>query len=250
MNQLDGKTALGHRRHVRDRAGNGQRFADEGAHVFITGRRQSRARSAVTSLGQRVVGVRGDVSDLNDLDAIYAQIAQRGHGLDVVFANAGGGSLSTLEDWTPRTSRRPSPSTSGHGVHRPKGATTAEQGRLNHPVRFEPPPPAALRPSACTPRPRPPSDPSGAPGRVEAGRPKRTSQRDRARPHRNHRLARPSRRRPNQSRRTHRPTGQRTADATRRPPDEIANAVLFPRLRPKQLRHRSELFADGGEEQQ
>jgi len=45
-----------------------------------------------------VVGVRGDVSDLTDLDAIYAQIAQRGRGLDVVFANAGGGSFATLED--------------------------------------------------------------------------------------------------------------------------------------------------------
>jgi len=38
------------------------------------------------------------VSDLTDLDAIYAQITQRGHGLDVVFANAGGGSFATLED--------------------------------------------------------------------------------------------------------------------------------------------------------
>ena len=98
MNQLDGKTALVTGGTSGIGRATAQRFAEEGAHVFITGRRQAELDQAVTSIGHGVVGVRGDVSDLNDLDAIYAQIAQRGHGLDVVFANAGGGSFSTLED--------------------------------------------------------------------------------------------------------------------------------------------------------
>jgi NAD(P)-dependent dehydrogenase (short-subunit alcohol dehydrogenase family) len=98
MNQLAGKTALV----TGGTSGIGlaaaQRFAVEGAHVFTTGRRQAELDQAVTSIGHGVVGVRGDVSDLNDLDAIYAEIAQRGRGLDVLFANAGGGSFATLED--------------------------------------------------------------------------------------------------------------------------------------------------------
>jgi len=98
MNQLDAKTALVTGGTSGIGRATAQRFAEQGAHVFITGRRQAELDQAVTSIGHGVVGVRGDVSDLNDLDAIYAQIAQRGHGLDVVFANAGGGSFATLED--------------------------------------------------------------------------------------------------------------------------------------------------------
>ena len=98
MNQLEGKTALVTGGTSGIGLATAQRFAAEGAHVFITGRRQAELDQAVTSIGHGVVGVRGDVSDLDDLDAIYAEIAQRGRGLDVLFANAGGGSFATLED--------------------------------------------------------------------------------------------------------------------------------------------------------
>ncbi|MFA5121550.1 SDR family NAD(P)-dependent oxidoreductase [Zavarzinia sp.] len=64
-------------------------FAAEGAHVYVTGRRQERLDEALDEIGGGAVGVRGDVSDLADLDRLYAQIA-RDHGhVDVVFANAG-----------------------------------------------------------------------------------------------------------------------------------------------------------------
>lgn len=98
MNQLAGKTALVTGGTSGIGLATAQRFAAEGAEVFITGRRQAELDQAVTSIGHGVVGIRGDVSDLNDLDAIYAEIAQRGRGLDVLFANAGGGSFATLED--------------------------------------------------------------------------------------------------------------------------------------------------------
>ncbi|MER8443376.1 glucose 1-dehydrogenase [Mesorhizobium sp. M1066] len=64
-------------------------FAAQGARVYITGRRQERLDEAVKEIGSGAVGVQGDVSDLADLDRLYAQIA-RDHGrVDVVFANAG-----------------------------------------------------------------------------------------------------------------------------------------------------------------
>ena len=73
-----------------------ERFLSEGAEVVITGRRQAELDSAVKRLGQNVLGVQGDVSKLADLDRLYATIQkQKGH-LDIVFANAGGGSFAPL----------------------------------------------------------------------------------------------------------------------------------------------------------
>ncbi|MEY9844511.1 SDR family oxidoreductase [Streptacidiphilus sp. MAP5-3] len=98
MNQLEGKTALVTGGTSGIGLATAQRFAEEGAQVFVTGRRQAELDQAVTAIGHGAVGVRGDVSDLSDLDAVYAKISQRGRGLDVLFANAGGGSFATLED--------------------------------------------------------------------------------------------------------------------------------------------------------
>jgi NAD(P)-dependent dehydrogenase (short-subunit alcohol dehydrogenase family) len=66
-----------------------KRFAAEGARVFITGRRQAELDKAATAIGGNATALRGDVSDLADLDRIFAQIqAQAGH-IDVLAANAG-----------------------------------------------------------------------------------------------------------------------------------------------------------------
>jgi NAD(P)-dependent dehydrogenase (short-subunit alcohol dehydrogenase family) len=54
-----------------------QRFVDEGAYVFITGRRQSQIDAAVRQIGKNVIGVQGDVSNLADLDRLYATVKQR-----------------------------------------------------------------------------------------------------------------------------------------------------------------------------
>ncbi|AEV74391.1 dehydrogenase of unknown specificity, short-chain alcohol dehydrogenase like protein [Mycolicibacterium rhodesiae NBB3] len=78
-----------------------QRFAAEGAHVFITGRKQSALDDAVATIGAAATGIRSDVSNLDDLDKVAGAIAQHGRGLDVVFANAGGGELGALPDITP-----------------------------------------------------------------------------------------------------------------------------------------------------
>ncbi|OWA35804.1 oxidoreductase [Saccharibacillus sp. O16] len=73
-----------------------QRFVSEGAHVFITGRRQSELDKAVQLIGERATGVQGDVSKLEDLDRLFDTVKRdKGH-LDVLFANAGLGSLLPL----------------------------------------------------------------------------------------------------------------------------------------------------------
>src|ERR1700682_6136099 len=65
-----------------------QLFVREGAHVFITGRRQKELDEAVKTIGHNVVGVQGDVSNLAELDRLYETVAKKGR-VDVVFANAG-----------------------------------------------------------------------------------------------------------------------------------------------------------------
>lgn len=71
-------------------------FAAEGARVFITGRRQAELDAAVAQIGGDAVGVRGDVSNLADLDRLYETIGQRAGRLDVLFANAGLGEFAPL----------------------------------------------------------------------------------------------------------------------------------------------------------
>jgi len=73
-----------------------QQFASEGAHVFITGRRQSELDAAVKSIGERVTGVQGDISDLKDLDRLFDTVKQEKGHLDILFANAGIGSILPL----------------------------------------------------------------------------------------------------------------------------------------------------------
>jgi NAD(P)-dependent dehydrogenase (short-subunit alcohol dehydrogenase family) len=89
MGKLDGKTALVTGGNSGIGLATAKRFVHEGAYVFITGRRDPELTAAVKEIGRNVTGVRGDVSNLDDLDRLFAQI-KRGKGtLDVVFANAG-----------------------------------------------------------------------------------------------------------------------------------------------------------------
>ncbi len=73
-----------------------QRLAAEGAVVFITGRNQEKLDAAVATMGARATGIRADVSSVDDLTGVAAAIEARGHGLDVLFANAGGGEFTPL----------------------------------------------------------------------------------------------------------------------------------------------------------
>ena len=66
-----------------------QRFVQEGAYVFITGRRQNELDKAVKQIGKNVFGFQGDVSNLADLDRLYDTVKQQKGRIDVLFANAG-----------------------------------------------------------------------------------------------------------------------------------------------------------------
>jgi NAD(P)-dependent dehydrogenase (short-subunit alcohol dehydrogenase family) len=66
-----------------------EQFVNEGAYVFITGRRNPELAAAVKEIGRNVIGVQGDVSNLGDLDRLFAQIKREKGKLDIVFANAG-----------------------------------------------------------------------------------------------------------------------------------------------------------------
>ena len=72
-------------------------FAIEGARVFMTARRQTELDEAVVSVGGSAFGVRGDVSDLADLDRLFAIVRAEAGSIDVLFANAGGGEFMPLE---------------------------------------------------------------------------------------------------------------------------------------------------------
>lgn len=73
-----------------------QLFTDEGARVFISGRRESELREAEAAIGHDVVGVRADVSKVADLDALYERIRGDAGHFDIVFANAGSGEFLPL----------------------------------------------------------------------------------------------------------------------------------------------------------
>lgn len=66
-----------------------KRFVQEGAHVYITGRRQAELDKAASEIGGGVTTVRGDASSLEDLDALYRQVANDRRKIDIVVANAG-----------------------------------------------------------------------------------------------------------------------------------------------------------------
>src|SRR3954452_2853554 len=73
-----------------------KRFVREGAHVYITGRRQAELDAAVKQIGDNVTAVQGDVAKLADLDRLYATIKQNHGRVDVLFANAGVGEMAPL----------------------------------------------------------------------------------------------------------------------------------------------------------
>jgi len=73
-----------------------QTFASEGAQVFITGRRQDELDAAVKLIGKNAIGVQGDVSNLEDLNRLYAEVEKRHARIDVLFANAGVGQFTVL----------------------------------------------------------------------------------------------------------------------------------------------------------
>jgi NAD(P)-dependent dehydrogenase (short-subunit alcohol dehydrogenase family) len=77
-----------------------KRFVEEGAYVFITGRRQEQLDKAVASIGRNVTGVRADSSNLGDLDRLFETVEREKGRIDVLFASAGIGEIGKLGEVT------------------------------------------------------------------------------------------------------------------------------------------------------
>jgi NAD(P)-dependent dehydrogenase (short-subunit alcohol dehydrogenase family) len=75
-------------------------FVDEGAHVFISGRRQDALDEAVALIGRNVTGVQGDAADLDDLDRLFEMVRQEKGSIDVLWASAGTGEQGRLGEIT------------------------------------------------------------------------------------------------------------------------------------------------------
>jgi NAD(P)-dependent dehydrogenase (short-subunit alcohol dehydrogenase family) len=89
MGKLEGKIALVTGGNSGIGLATAKQFVNEGAYVFNTGRREPEMAEAVKEIGRNVTGVQGDVSNLGDLDRLFAQIKRDKGKLDIVFANAG-----------------------------------------------------------------------------------------------------------------------------------------------------------------
>ena len=71
-------------------------FVEEGAYVFITGRRQKQLDDAVKAIGRNVTGVQGDASSLADLDRLYETVKKEKGRIDVLFASASTGEFAPI----------------------------------------------------------------------------------------------------------------------------------------------------------
>jgi NAD(P)-dependent dehydrogenase (short-subunit alcohol dehydrogenase family) len=100
VGKLDGKVAVITGGSTGMALAGAQLFVDEGAHVFISGRRQEALDEAVKLIGRNVTAVQGDAADLDDLDRLYDTVRQEKGSIDVLWASAGMGEPGRLGEVT------------------------------------------------------------------------------------------------------------------------------------------------------
>jgi NAD(P)-dependent dehydrogenase (short-subunit alcohol dehydrogenase family) len=96
MGKLDGKVAVITAATSGMALATAKLFVEEGAYVFITGRRQEKLDDAVKAIGRNVTGVQGDAANLADLDRLYETVKKEKGYIDVLFASAGQGGREML----------------------------------------------------------------------------------------------------------------------------------------------------------
>src|SRR6201996_3325927 len=96
MGKLDGKVAVITGGTTGMAMAGAKLFVDEGAHVFITGRRKDALDEAVRQIGSNVTGVQADSADLGDLDRLFETVKQEQGAVDVLWASAGAGEEGKL----------------------------------------------------------------------------------------------------------------------------------------------------------
>ncbi len=100
MGKLDGKVAMITGATSGMALAGAKLFVDEGAHVFISGRRQDAVDEAVKQIGRNVTGVQADSANLDDLDRLFETVKQEKDTIDVLWASAGGGAQGRLTEIT------------------------------------------------------------------------------------------------------------------------------------------------------
>ena len=100
MGKLDGKVAVITAATSGMALATAKLFVQEGAYVFITGRRQDKLDEAVKAIGKNVTGVQGDASNLADLDRLYETVKREKGKIDVLFASAGQGDFAKIGEVT------------------------------------------------------------------------------------------------------------------------------------------------------
>jgi len=100
MGKLEGKVAVITGGSSGMALASAQRFVEEGAYVFIMGRRQEVLNEAVELIGRNVTGVRGDAANLDDLDRLFDTVKREKGKIDVLYASAGTGESATLGEIT------------------------------------------------------------------------------------------------------------------------------------------------------
>ena len=96
MGKLDGKVAVITAATSGMALATAKLFVEEGAYVFITGRRQDKLDEAVKAIGRNVTGVQGDSANLADLDRLYEVVKKEKGKIDVLFASAGFGEFTPI----------------------------------------------------------------------------------------------------------------------------------------------------------
>jgi NAD(P)-dependent dehydrogenase (short-subunit alcohol dehydrogenase family) len=100
MGKLEGKVAVITAATSGMALATAQLFVQEGAYVFITGRRQDKLDEAVKAIGRNVTGVQGDAANLADLDRLYETVKKEKGKIDILFASAGFGEFATIDQVT------------------------------------------------------------------------------------------------------------------------------------------------------
>ena len=100
MGKLDGKVAVITGGTSGMALATAKLFVEEGAYVFVTGRRQEKVDEAVKLIGRNVTGVQGDAANVDDLDRLFNTVKQEKGNIDVLFASAGMGEASKLGEIT------------------------------------------------------------------------------------------------------------------------------------------------------
>ena len=102
MGKLEGKVAVITGGSSGMALASARRFVEEGAYVFITGRRQEALDEAIKLIGRNVTGVRGDAANLDDLDRLFDTVRREKGKIDILYASAGMGEAVPLGEITER----------------------------------------------------------------------------------------------------------------------------------------------------